>query len=138
MFCDFEYQPKFNGSIHTICSAYLCDSYGHAHLINKRAKPFFFSFRIIFSSFFAICLFFVGEIIASFECFVVRVWNFAEVQILIRFLTRIRVWYRCDIWFCVRVHASVVFNLCLINTFFSHFFNERRKKLEKTLNSRNS
>lgn len=130
MFCDFEYQPKFNGSIHTICSAYLCDSYGHAHLINKRAKPFFF----LFSHHLLIVLcnlpFFVGEIIASFECFVVRVWNFAEVQILIRFLTRIRVWYRCDIWFCVRVHASVVFNLCLINTFF-HIFSMKEKKTRK-------
>lgn len=136
MFCDFECQSKFNGSVHTICSAYLCDSYGHAHLINKRAKPFFSLFASSFhhSLQFAV---FVGEIIASFECFVFETSQ--ECRYWSDFSLVYEYGYRSDIWFCVRVHASVVFSLCLINTFFSHFFNERRKKkLEKALNSLNS
>lgn len=47
---------KVDSLIH-ICSAHLCDSRGHAHLIKKRAKPLFFSYRyvvILFASL-AVC-----------------------------------------------------------------------------------
>lgn len=130
MFCDSEYQPKFNGSIHTICSAYLCDSYGHAHLINKRAKPFFFSFRIIFSSFFAIYLFLL---VKSLRVLSVS-WFVFETSQKCRYWSDFSLVYEYGtvvIYDFVCVYMRLSFSICVWSIHFFHIFSMKEENTKK-------
>lgn len=135
MFCDFECQSKFNGSVHTICSAYLCDSYGHAHLINKRAKPFFLSSHHLFIILCNLLFLLVKSLrVLSVSCLKLR--RSADIdQISHSYTSMVPLWYMILCACTCVCRFQFVFDQYI----FSHFFNERRKKkLEKALNSLNS
>lgn len=124
MFCDFECQSKFNGSVHTICSAYLCDSYGHAHLINKRAKPFFLSSHHLFIILCNLLFLLVKSLrVLSVSCLKLR--RSADIDQISHSYTSMGTVVIYD-FVCVYMRLS--FSVCVWSIHFFTFFQWKKKK----------
>lgn len=110
-----------------ICSAHLCDSGGHARLINKRAKPFFMP--SLHLSLFSIVLVFVWwnqcHIVSSVCSSLVKTLLSESIRVHIFSCVLSEIWF-CD-WMCVRMFLSFSINIPSITNCRE---NEKKKQIK--------